>query len=67
MKVFAERLRELRVERYLTQAQLAKEIGVVQSSIVFWENDIKTPSAEAVGVLAKYFGVTSDFLLGLDN
>lgn len=34
MKVFAERLRELRVERYLTQAQLAKEIGVVQSSIV---------------------------------
>ena len=27
----------------------------------------KTPSAEAVGALAKYFGVTSDFLLGLDN
>ncbi len=60
-----ERLKELRLEYGLSQAKLAKETGLTQSSIFYWEKGLKIPTAQAVVILAKYFGVTTDYLLGL--
>lgn len=67
MEIFAERLKELRNEKGLTQRALSRETGIPQSSIALWENGSRVPAATAVVVLAKFFGVSSDYLLGLEN
>ncbi len=67
MEVFSERLKELRIGRGLTQKELAKETNLSKSAIAFWELNKRTPNAIAIVTLAKYFGVTSDYLLGLSE
>ena len=67
MKKFAERLKELRTEKNLTQMQLSKETGLSAGAIGFWETEKRIPNALAIIVLAKYFGVTTDYLLGVTD
>ena len=67
MKVFSERLKELRSERGLSQSQLAKLTGISNGAIAFWEIGARIPSAQAIIVLAKFFNVSSDYLLGLSD
>ncbi len=67
MKFFAERLKELRVSRGLTQTELAKATNLSQSGIALWEAGQRIPNAEAVAILARYFEVSSDYLLGLSD
>lgn len=67
MKVFAERLKELRLERGLSQAQLAKAVGLSHTAIVYWETEQRVPNANVVVIFAAFFGVTTDYLLGLEN
>ncbi|MDE7083372.1 MAG: helix-turn-helix domain-containing protein [Clostridia bacterium] len=67
MEKFFERLKELRQEKGLSQTQLAKETGISKSAIGFWETGDRIPNAQAVVVLAKYFGVSADYLLGLED
>ena len=67
MEKFIERLKELRIEKNLTQEELSKEIGTSQSSITYWETGKRIPSALVIITLAKYFGVTTDYLLGLED
>ena len=62
---FKERLKELRLEKSLSQSQLAKQIGVTQKAIDFWEKGINEPKASYLFALAQFFGVPSDYLLGL--
>lgn len=64
---FSERLVELRTEKGLSQVRLAKEIGFSRSVLGYWEKGTKIPNANAIIVLAKYFDVTSDYLLGLSD
>ena len=67
MKIFAKRLKELRIMKNLSQRDLAKETGFTQAAIAYWENATRVPAATAVVVFAKYFGVTADYLLGLED
>lgn len=67
MKVFAERLKELRISENLSQRKLAELTNLSPSAIKQWENESRVPNAEAVVVLAKYFDVSADYLLGLEN
>lgn len=67
MKIFAERLRDLRQEKELSQRQLSKLLGLSHSAVTQWENELRVPNAEAVVMLAKFFGVSSDYLLGLTD
>ena len=67
MKIFAQRLKELRTAKGLSHIALGKEIGIAASSVGFWENCINTPSAEYVVILAKFFGVSTDYLLGVKD
>lgn len=67
MKIFAERLKELRQENNLSYAQLAKEIGVSYVAIGRWERSERTPNIEVLVALAKYFKVSTDYLVGLED
>lgn len=64
MKKFAERLKELRQDKFLSQMQLAFETGLSQSAITSWENGIRQPNATAIITLSRYFNVSCDYLLG---
>ena len=61
-----ERIFELRKDAGLSQIKLAKAIGVTQKAIDFWEKGINEPKASYIIKLARYFGVSCDFLLGID-
>ena len=67
MKIFAERLKELRTEKKLSQRALAAQTKISASAIKQRENESRVPNAEAIVTLAKYFGVSSDYLLGLED
>lgn len=67
MKIFAERLRELRQEKGLSMKELAKELNTTDAAISYWENNINDPKITYLKVIAIYFNVSTDYLLGLEN
>jgi transcriptional regulator with XRE-family HTH domain len=67
MNNFAKRLRELRIEKNLTLEQLAENTNFSYSAIHKWENNLRTPNANAVIELAKFFKVSAGYLLGLED
>lgn len=66
---FSERLKELRQERKLTHIQLSKELNgsISSSAIGMWETNKRVPNLDAVIILAKYFNVSLDYLVGLSD
>ena len=64
MKIFAERLLELRKEEQMSQAALAKELDVSYSVVCYWETDRSEPTAPNLVKLADFFEVSVDYLLG---
>lgn len=63
-----ERVKELRIEYNLTQNEFASKLNCNRQKIADWEREKTTPSADDIILMAKTFGVTSDYLLGLvDN
>lgn len=67
MDIFSQRLRELRLDKTLSMKQLAKEINTTDAAISNWENGVNEPKISYVISIAKFFGVTSDYLLGLED
>ena len=63
----ADRIRALRDEKGLTQAGLAKHLGITRSSVNAWEMGISVPSTQYVVELAAIFQVSTDYLLGVDG
>lgn len=61
----AERIRALREQRAITQAGLAKQLGITRSSVNAWEMGISVPSTQYLVELADIFKVSTDYLLGL--
>lgn len=64
-KLFGERLRELRIEKGIGQNRLALDLSLSNASISYWETGKQEPTASAIFKLADYFGVSADYLLGL--
>ena len=64
---FKEKLKELRTEKNLSQIQFAKIINVSQRSISSWETGFREPDFETLEKLAKFFDVSTDYLLGLED
>lgn len=62
-----QRIKELRVERGLNQRELAVEIKVSQPTVAAWENEENEPKATYIYRLSKFFKVSADFLLGLED
>lgn len=67
MKEFGERLRALRQERGLGQVKLAKEFDVGKSVISLWELGKCEPTLSKLIAIAEFFGVTLDYLAGLEE
>ena len=67
MENIGKRIRELRKEMDCTQSKLADVLGVTQDSISLWENGKRIPDTQYIITLAKFFDVTSDYLLGLSD
>lgn len=64
MKIFGERLKELRNEKNLSQKDLAKILGTTNSSVCDWETDRAQPDMEMLVRLGDFFNVSIDYLLG---
>lgn len=64
-KPFAKRLCSLMVECGENQKELAEELGVKQQTISYYRNGQSTPDADNLIKIARHYGVTTDFLLGL--
>lgn len=62
-----QRLYELRRAKNITQQRLAIDLGVDQASISSYECGKYLPTIEVLLKLAEYFGVSTDYLLGLTN
>ncbi len=67
MDLFSERLKKLRAEHRLSQAELAKTLGISKSSINMYERGEREPGFETVRALAEQFGVDIDYLLGASH
>ena len=66
-KIFAERLKELRQQRNMSQMDLAVATQLSQSAIAKWELSKTEPTASAIVTLCNFFKETSDYLLGLSD
>lgn len=64
---FRERVKELRIEKGLSQMQLARALDISQSAIAKWELGKTEPTASAIILLARFFNETTDYLLGLSD
>lgn len=62
-----EKLRLLRKEKGVSQKIVASVIGVTLSAYSNYEQGLREPSNEILVKLCKYFNVTSDYLLGLED
>jgi transcriptional regulator with XRE-family HTH domain len=58
MKGLGETIKALRIEKGLTQPQLAKLVGVSKGMISIWENNINEPKASYIVALVKAFEIT---------
>lgn len=67
MKMIGQIIRELRREMDCTQNKLADVLGVTQDSISLWENDKRIPDTQYIIEMAKFFDVTTDYLLGITD
>ncbi len=61
----ADRIKAIREQRGLTQADLAKQLGITRSSVNAWEQGISVPSTQYIVELAGLFKVSADYLLGI--
>ncbi len=64
MKVFAQRLKELRKAKGLSQKQLADILHTTNSSVCDWERERAEPNLETLVFISAYFSTTTDYLLG---
>lgn len=62
-----ERLKELRLERNLTQKQVADYLGLTIKGYNFYELNLREPSISTLKKLCKFYEVSSDYIIGLSD
>lgn len=55
---FSEKLRELRLQKNVSQAKLAADIHISRSAVAKWENGLGLPNDDSLKMLAEYFGIS---------
>lgn len=66
-EIFAKRVFELRKARGISQEKLGKEIGLSHKAISTIESGTRSTTIEKLVALARYFEVSTDYLLGLND
>lgn len=64
---FGSRLKKLRNEKHISQAMLASELGISTNAISQYETDKRFPDQKCLVKICLFFGVSSDYLLGLSE
>lgn len=64
---YGEALKQQRKLNGYTQEQLSKATGILQPNISAWENNVYTPSIDFCVILADFYGITLDELIGRDS
>ena len=64
---FNERLKELRLKKGISQAELAKAIFVSRSAVAKWENGLGLPSETSLNLLAEYFSISKEEFLPISK
>ena len=67
MITFGERLKDLRKEKGLGQIELAKKLDVGKSIISLWEKNQCEPTLSKLISISNFFGVSIDYLAGLED
>ena len=67
MQIFGERLKELRQEKGLSLMELAKLTQISNATLCRWENNLVDVKGAELVILANFFGVSADYLLGLED
>lgn len=62
--IVSKRIKELMKENNLNQSNLSKKIGIKQGTISYWLSDKKEPSIASLWLLADFFDVDIDYLVG---
>ena len=65
--VIGQRIKELRLELKLNQSEFGKSISVSQDTVSLWEKGKSLPNTEFIIVICKTYGVSANYLLGLDD
>ncbi len=65
LEIFAERVHMLRKQRGMSQKELGEAIGLSHKSISTIESGSRTTTLEKLVILARFFQVSTDYLLGL--
>lgn len=66
MKHFGERLKKLRHDNNITQDALAEYLDISYQAVSKWENALGFPDISLIPAISNFFGVSSDFLLGIE-
>jgi len=64
---FCERLLALRTDLGLTQQQCANGVGIAKARYQHYETGRREPDIEMLIALARFFGVSSDYLIGMSD
>lgn len=65
--IFSIRLTELMKNKAVTRQDLAKELGITPQQVSNYANGTSLPDYRCLYKLAKFFNVSSDYLLGIDD
>ena len=64
MRIIAKRLKDFREGLGISQKKIAEKIGITQTSVYRYENDLADPSTKALLWYADYFDVSLDYIFG---
>lgn len=65
--MYGQRIKELRIERKMTQTELAKILNTTQKSISKYETEFLDLNTDTIIELCKFFNISADYLLGLET
>lgn len=67
LQIFSDRLKELRTELKLTQAQFVEGLGITSAALSAYEKNLKNPSISVAKRIAEKYHISLDWLCGLSN
>lgn len=67
MEKLAEKLKELRIEKGLSQREVSSALGMTRNAFTNYENGYREPSLDNLKKISQFFDVSADYLLGLKD
>ena len=67
MEKLDEKLKELRIEKGLSQREVSSALGMTRNAFTNYENGYREPSLDNLKKICQFFDVSADYLLGLKD